>query len=127
MPKIKSLKISILVSLIKPLILFVSIETILSYYVTLHYVDKTYDRWLLDSARALAQEIKVKDAKVFVELPIAALEIVNWDDLEKTYFKINSDEKGLLAGDSLVPEPTNPADWSNPIFLKAKFGAHLFG
>ena len=57
MPKSKSLKIGILVSLIIPLILFVSIETVLSYFVTLHYVDKTYDRWLLDSARDLAQEI----------------------------------------------------------------------
>ncbi|MEQ1485947.1 sensor histidine kinase N-terminal domain-containing protein [Methyloglobulus sp.] len=125
MPKSKSLKIGILVSLIIPLILFVSIETVLSYFVTLHYVDKTYDRWLLDSARALAQEIKVKDAKVSVELPLAALEIVKWDDLDKTYFKINSAEKGLLAGDSIVPEPVNPADWSKPIFFKGKIRGEL--
>jgi two-component system, OmpR family, sensor histidine kinase TctE len=120
MPKDKSLKTGILVSLIIPLILFVTIEAVLSYFVTLHYVDKTYDRWLLDSARALAQEIKVRDAKVLVELPLAALEIVKWDDLDKTYFKIHSAEKGLLAGESVVPEPSNPADWTTPIFFKGK-------
>jgi two-component system, OmpR family, sensor histidine kinase TctE len=120
MTKDKSLKTGILVSLIIPLILFVTIEAVLSYFVTLHYVDKTYDRWLLDSARALAQEIKVRDAKVLVELPLAALEIVKWDDLDKTYFKINSTEKGLLAGESIVPEPSNPVDWSTPNFFKAE-------
>ncbi len=119
MVKNKSLKTGILVSLIIPLIFFISVETVLSYFVTLHYVDKTYDRWLLDSAWALAQEIKINDTQPSIELPLAALEIVKWDDLDKTYFKINSAEKGILAGDSIVPEPPHPANWSKPIFFNS--------
>lgn len=119
MSKIKSLKTEILLRLIIPLIFFVVFETVLSYFVTLHHVDKTYDRWLLDSARSLAQEIKVKNANVLIELPLAALEILKWDDTDKTYFKINSPEKGLIAGDSFVPEAT-ATDEAKPVFFNAE-------
>ncbi|SJM91177.1 Sensor protein QseC [Crenothrix polyspora] len=119
MLKSRSLKTGILFRLIIPLIFFISLESVLSYFVTLHYVDKTYDGWLLDSARSLAQEIKVKDADILVELPPAALEIIKWDDLDKTYFKISSRAKGLLAGDALVPDAVEPVDGSRPFFFKA--------
>jgi two-component system, OmpR family, sensor histidine kinase TctE len=119
MVKIRSLRLSILSKLIIPLILIIIFETILSYFVTLHYVNKTYDRWLLDTARALAQEIKIREDKVLVELPPAALEIVKWDEQDKTHFKIESASLGLLAGDSLVPVPSGQLDWSNPIFFES--------
>ena len=121
MHNIRSLRAEILFRLIIPLIVFVALETVLSYFVTLHYVDATYDRWLLDSARSLTQEIEVKDAKVFVELPPVALEIFKWDDLDKTFFKIISAQQGLIAGDSFVPETFDPkADWSRPVFFEEK-------
>ncbi|NOT11489.1 MAG: sensor histidine kinase [Methylococcaceae bacterium] len=116
--KSKSLKTGILFRLIVPLIFFVALESVLSYFVTLHHVDKTYDRWLLDSARSLAQEIKIKNANVLVELPLAALEIFEWDDLDKTYFKISSAGKGVIAGDNFVPDAPDSADWSTPFFFK---------
>ena len=107
--------------LVIPLIFFVIIDAVLSYFVTLHYVDEAYDRWLLDSARSLTQEIKVREGKVFVELPAAALEIFKWDEHDKTYFKITSSEQEILAGDKLVPEPLNPeTDWSHPLYFNDK-------
>jgi two-component system sensor histidine kinase TctE len=120
MPRNKSLKTGILLRLIVPLIFFILLESILSYFVTLHYVDKTYDGWLLDSARSLAQEIKVIEAGITVELPPAALEIIKWDDMDKTYFKISSLAKGLLAGDTLVPDAPEATDWSKPVYFKAE-------
>lgn len=119
MLKTRSLRLSILSKLIIPLILIITLESVLSYFVTLHYTNTTYDRWLLDTARALAQEIKVKDGKVLVELPPAALEIVKWDEQDKTYFKIESASLGLLAGDNLVPEPSSLLDESTPIFIES--------
>lgn len=90
----------------------------LSYFVTLHHVDVAYDRWLLDSARSLTQEIKVRDGKVIVELPPAALEIFKWDESDKTYFKIISEEQGMLAGDKFVPEPFDvETDWTRPVYF----------
>ena len=114
----RSLKAEMLFRLIIPLILFVIFDGILSYFVTLHYVDEAYDRWLLDSAESLIQEIKVREGKVSIDLPDAALEIFKWDEGDKTYFKITSSTNEMLAGDQSVPEPKNlKKDWSKPLFF----------
>jgi len=118
MPKPRSLKSVILLRLAIPLIIFMTVETVLSYFVTLHYVDNAYDRWLLDSARSLTQEIKLDAGKVVVDLPPEALEIFKWDESDKTYFKIISAQQGVIAGDKFVPEPFAPeTDWSKPVFF----------
>jgi two-component system sensor histidine kinase TctE len=96
MTKVPSLKRTIVVRLIFPLIIFIIIETILSYYIALHYVNLTYDRWLLDSAYSLAQEVKNDDNKVSIELPDAALKIFTWDNIDTTFFKVISEKSGLL-------------------------------
>ena len=98
----RSLKAEMLFRLIIPLILFVIFDGILSYFVTLHYVDEAYDRWLLDSAESLIQEIKVREGKVSIDLPDAALEIFKWDEGDKTFFKITSSSNEMLAGDPSV-------------------------
>jgi len=118
MNKQRSLKTEILLRLAMPLIFFISFESVLSYFVTLHHADVAYDRWMLDSARSLAQEIKVHKGKVFVELPPAALEIFKWDETDKTYFKIISEGQGMLAGDKFVPEPFDvETDWTHPVLF----------
>jgi two-component system sensor histidine kinase TctE len=125
--KNSSLKSGFILRLIIPLIFFMTVEAVLSYFITWHYVDTAYDRWLLDSADSLMQEIKVKNNKVSVELPASALEIFKWDDSDKTYFKIISAEQGIIAGDKFVPESFDPkADWSQPIFFNDKiYGASV--
>lgn len=124
MNKNRSLKTEILFRLVIPLILFVAIDAVLSYFVTLHYVNNAYDRWLLDSARSLTQEIKVRDNRVFVDLPPAALEIFKWDESDKTYFKIMTKDQGMIAGDKFVPEPLSAnTDWSHPVY----FDDELYG
>lgn len=116
--KDNSLKSGFILRLIIPLLFFMTVEAGLSYLITWHYVDAAYDRWLLDSARSLMQEIKLKDHKVQVELPATALEMFKWDDLDKTYFKIISEKQGVIAGDVFVPESFDPkADWSQPIYF----------
>ncbi|MDO9048292.1 MAG: sensor histidine kinase N-terminal domain-containing protein [Methylobacter sp.] len=118
MTKQRSLKTEILLRLAIPLIFFISVESVLSYFVTLHHVNVAYDRWLLDSARSLTQEIKVREGEVFVELPPAALEIFKWDESDKTYFKVISEQKGTIAGDKFVPEPFDvETDWTRPVYF----------
>jgi two-component system, OmpR family, sensor histidine kinase TctE len=116
--KADSLKSGFILRLIIPLFFFMTIEAGLSYFITWHYVNTAYDRWLLDSALSLIQEISVEDTKVTVNLPKSALEIFKWDESDKTYFKIISAEQGVIAGDIFVPESFDPnADWSQPVFF----------
>ncbi|MGR9054138.1 MAG: sensor histidine kinase N-terminal domain-containing protein [Gammaproteobacteria bacterium] len=112
-----SLKNEILLRLAVPLIFFISFESLLSYFVTLHHVDTAYDRWLLDSARSLSQEVKAREGEIFAELPPAALEIFKWDESDKTYFKIITENDDMIAGDKYVPEPFDSGtDWSKPVY-----------
>ena len=118
MNKNRSLKTEILLRLIVPIIFFIVVETILSYFVALHYVDEAYDRWLLDSARSLMQEIRREHGRVLAEFPPAALDIFKWDDIDKTYFKIIAEEQGMIAGDIFVPEAFDEKmDWSSPHYF----------
>jgi two-component system sensor histidine kinase TctE len=119
MNKTRSLKQQLLLSLAFPLFFFVTADAVLSYFVTLHYVNETYDRWLVDSAKSLIQEVKVRNDKAFFEIPPVAMEIFKWDEVDKIHFKIISAELELLAGDIFVPEPLffKVKDWSKPIFF----------
>ncbi len=115
----KSLKNTIIIRLLVPVFCFLLIETALSYWVTLHYVDKTYDRWLLNSAHSLEQEIKITDQGIAVELSVNALEVFSWDDLDKTYFKIVAERQGELAGNHALPEleELETINGSAPVFF----------
>jgi len=121
MNRVASLKVAIAYRLIIPVIVFIFLETALSYFVTLHYVEKTYDRWLLDSARSLVQEVKVVDNKVSVKLSATALEIFKWDDIDTTFFKITAEKKGMLVGDSILPIPVIPANINQPVYSNISF------
>ncbi len=117
MTKAPSLKRAIIVRLIFPLLLFILLETALSYFVTMHYVNLIYDRWLLDSAYSLAQEVKTNDDKVSIDLPDAALEIFTWDDIDTTFFKIISEKSGFLKGNHPTLKTVHlPSDPTQPVF-----------
>lgn len=104
----QSLRAQLLLRLTLPLIVIVMLDAGVSYFVALHYADLAYDRWLLDSAHSLAQEVKAQRDEVTVDLPQSALEVFRWDDVDQTYFKISSHRAGFLAGDQAVPEPPSP-------------------
>ena len=116
-----SLKEAIAYRLLIPVIIFIIIETALSYFVTLHYVEKTYDRWLLDSARSLVQEVKVVDNNVSVKLSATVLEVFKWDDIDTTFFKIIAETKGELAGDSMLPTPLLVPPTELPVYSNTSF------
>ncbi len=101
----RSLRAQLLLRLALPMALFVIVDSAVSYFVALHFANLAYDRWLLDSARSLAQEVKAQKGRVTFELPPTALEIFQWDDVDKTFFKIESSHLGFMAGDKGVPAP----------------------
>lgn len=105
MAKPQSLRAQLLLRLTLPLTLVVILDAAVSYFVVLHYVDQAYDRWLLDSARSLAQEVKAQKDKVTFDLPPIAVEVFRWDDMDQTFFKVESQTGGLVAGDKALPTP----------------------
>lgn len=103
MPRAQSLRALLLRRLTWPLLLIVLLDVAISYAVSLHFANLAYDRWLLDSARSLAQEVRLYKDRVSIDLPPIAVEVFRWDEVDKTFFKVESLESGFLAGDRGLP------------------------
>ncbi|MDD2759354.1 MAG: sensor histidine kinase N-terminal domain-containing protein [Methylomonas sp.] len=102
----QSIRTQLLSRLTWPLIVVVILDASASYFVALHYADLTYDRWLQDSAKSLAQLVKTKKDKLTFELPPIAVDVFRWDDMDKTFFKVESEASGFMAGDKGLPSPS---------------------
>lgn len=106
MNKPQTLRAQLLSRLTLPLIVVVILDASVSYFVALHYADLAYDRWLLDSAKSLAQEVKAQKDQVTFELPPIAVEVFRWDDMDKTFYKVESEGSGFISGDKGLPSPS---------------------
>ena len=51
-----------------------------------------------------------------MNLSATALEIFKWDDVDTTFFKIQADKSGLIAGDSILPNLQVDTDLYQPSF-----------
>ncbi|AMK77052.1 histidine kinase [Methylomonas methanica] len=105
MNKPKSLRAQLLSKLTLPLLFVVILDAAASYYVATHFTNQAYDRWLLDSAKSLVQEVKTQQDHVTFELPPIAVEVFRWDDMDETFYKVESQKTGFMAGDDGLPSP----------------------
>ena len=114
----QSLRTQLLAKLTLPLMLVLILDAIGSYFVALHYANLAYDRWLLDSAKSLSQEIKTQQNHVTFDLPPIAAEVFRWDEIDKTFFKVESEQEGFIAGDRQLPSPDFPAFNQQEVLFK---------
>lgn len=106
MIRLQSLRAQFLLKLALPTIMVVIFDALASYFVAMYYTDLAYDRWLLDSARSLVQEVKTHYDRVTFELPPIAVKIFRRDNWDKTFFKVESHVEGFIAGDINLPSPS---------------------
>jgi signal transduction histidine kinase len=86
------------------LILLLALDGLASYFTALHFANLVYDRWLIDSTRSLAQAVRAEHGRIEFDLPRTALEIFQFDEVDKTYFKVSSKRRGLIGGDAELPD-----------------------
>ena len=101
----RSLRRQLLLRLLVPLVTLFFFGAAASYFIALGFANSAYDRALYDSARSLAQQIKVVNERTVVDLPRAALEMFEWDDLDTTYYRISSATEGFVFGHKAMPDP----------------------
>ena len=68
-----------------PLIVLLVIGALISYGLALTFASRAYDAVLYDSARSLATQVKFVAGRATLDLPVAALEIFEWDLMDRTY------------------------------------------
>lgn len=89
-----------------PLVLvLMALSSGLSYFGARHYANVVYDRWLLDTAEALALRIDVMDGDPILDLPEAAREMLQWDSTDTTWYEVYSEQRGPITGQAGLPRP----------------------
>jgi two-component system sensor histidine kinase TctE len=98
-------------SLRRRLLLFVSMPLlavlvcggIINYVIGLHYANKVYDRWLLDSANAMGDLVNSDAGRN--ELSEQARILLHFSVKDRNEFAVRSLRYGVLAGDQDLPQP----------------------
>jgi two-component system sensor histidine kinase TctE len=107
----RSLRVGLLSRLGPVLVLLLTLDAVACYFTALHFANLVYDRWLIDSTRSLAQAVRSEQGRIEFDVPRVALQIFQFDEVDRTYFKIVSARRGFLAGDNGLPgDPTVPSN-----------------
>jgi two-component system, OmpR family, sensor histidine kinase TctE len=81
-----------------------ALDALASYLTALHFANEVYDRWLIDSAHSLAQEVHASSGRVALDMPQVAQEILEYDEVDKISFKVSSPAQGCIAGTCGLPD-----------------------
>ncbi|HEX4051883.1 MAG TPA: sensor histidine kinase N-terminal domain-containing protein [Steroidobacteraceae bacterium] len=95
----ESLRRRLLLRLAALLCVLLALDALACYYTSWHFANLVYDRWLVDSNRSLATVVHMQDGQIVVDLPQAALEVFQFDAVDITYYRIDSNRRGYIAGE----------------------------
>ncbi len=107
-----SLKRRLLLFVAAPLLAVLVCGGIISYAIGMHYANKVYDRWLLDSARAIGQLVNSDAGRN--ELSEQAKILLQFDVNDRIVFAVRSMRYGVLAGDPNLPQPHSDTPYTDP-------------
>jgi two-component system sensor histidine kinase TctE len=110
-----SLRAQLLWWLMLPLVLVLVLDAAISYRVALNFANSAYDEGLFDTARALAQQVKIGDGKVEVNLPLQAQQILEFDPYDKVFYQVLTPNGTQVAGRQDLPLPPFPTTAGTPV------------
>lgn len=112
-----ALRNQLLLWLLIPLGLVWLIGAAVTYQIARNFSNIAYDRSLFESTRALATQVKVLNHRVVLDLPQAALDLMQSDQYDHISFQIKDMSGSLITGDPGIPDPrTEPGLAGLPIF-----------
>jgi two-component system, OmpR family, sensor histidine kinase TctE len=116
-----SLRRRLLAWLTFPLLALWLIGAILAHYFVVDFANRVYDKWLLDSAVSLAQQVHVQSDRISADLPAAVLRILQYDEVDRIYYRVAGSDGSVFAEQGQIPPPP-PLD-AHPVF----YDGHIDG
>jgi two-component system sensor histidine kinase TctE len=99
----RSLRVGLLSWLGPVLVLLLALDALACYLTALHFANLVYDRWLIDDTRSLASAVRTENGETQFDVPRIALRIFQFDEVDRTFFKIVSEHRGVIGGDRDLP------------------------
>lgn len=101
----ESLRLQLLRWLLPPLLLLLSLNAWLSNRAAVATADMAFDRLLTASAEAIAEDVAYKDGELLVDLPYAALELLESNIQERIFYRVVSPAGQTVTGYDDLPLP----------------------
>ena len=91
------------VRLLLPMLIFVAGGGALGVYAAAKLTSEIFDRWLLDAAVSLAQQVTGDGSAIKVDMPKSSQEMLAYDEIDRTFFSVESNG-ALLLGTAGIPK-----------------------
>ncbi len=114
-----SLRHQLLLHLSGPLLLVLALGAAGGMLIARHVGYLVHDQWLLDSAMSLDAQVKARDGQAALNLPPAAIQMFEWDRVDRIYWQAWSQRQGLLLQNAAVPAPAGPLELNQAQFYDA--------
>ena len=112
LPETATLRHKLLISLLAPIVLVTLISAVVTYYYAFNFATLAYDYSLFDSALDISRQTRVNDGALHVDLPSAALDMLESDTHDSIYYMVNDGKGAFVAGhrgyidDVIMPRQT---------------------
>ena len=124
MSESRSLRRHLLLWLVIPVLAVSGINAFISYSQALRAANLVYDRWLVDSAVALAQQVHIDGSMITLDLPNAAIRMLEFDETDRIYYAVSATDGALIAGyRGLPPPPVSRKSGRGPQVYDGQFEA----
>ena len=105
-----SIRRQLIIWLILPLSCALILSALIAHKLVTDFVTRAYDRSLYDAALDLSRRLRLRDGRLVVDLPPAAADMLEIDDLDHVYYEVRASSGEYVAGRKGLPQPTATAD-----------------
>ena len=119
-----SLRRRLLIRLWLPLLGVLMLGSFLSAGLAVHVGNVVHDRWLLDSAMALATQVRSGSAGPRLTLPPSAVEMFEWDSVDRIFEDVASADGAHLFGNAVFPPLPDGALTNEPRYFDGTIAGH---
>lgn len=95
-------------------------SALLSFYLVTTFSSEAFDRDLINSADSVVGRLRVKQDKIFVDLPPAAQAILKHDESDRFYYRVIGSGGATISGDSGLPAPAPGLPLNSPRVVRAE-------
>lgn len=119
-PRSSSLRSKLLVWLSLPLLSLWLGGAVVAFFMAINFTNVAYDRALFDSARSLAEQVRVVDGRTVLGLPSSVVRLLLSDESDIVYFQVVGRDGRLVSGEADLPRPPAGGRIGKPILHDGK-------
>jgi two-component system sensor histidine kinase TctE len=120
-PERATLRHQLLISLLAPIVLVTLISAVVTYYYAFNFATLAYDYSLFDSALDISRQTRVSEGHVRVDLPSAALDMLESDTHDSIFYMVNDARGAFVAGHRGLPLPVEDMPPGKPLYYDGNY------